>query len=132
MRHGRAQDESCATAFRSVKRDGCLAWLEDHELSVRQPLAAAEGALANRDPRNGVTSRRFIRPSLTGLERDQQVVNPAWSPRRARCGFVRTDDEAGRTNARHLLAADVLSFWFGALQVRRKGDPQLEALHGRR
>src|SRR5437899_1490299 len=132
MRHCRAQDEGCASAFRSLKRYRGLAWLEDHKFTVRHPLAAAERTLANRDPRNGVTARRFIRPPLTGLERDQQVVNPAWSPRWARGGFVGTDDEAGRTNARHQLGAQVLGFWFGALQCRRKGDPQLEALHHRR
>src|SRR4029450_2605764 len=132
MRHCRAQDEGCASAFRSLKRDRCLAWLEDDEFTIRQPLAAAERALANRDPRNGVTARRFIRPPLTGLQRDQQVVNPAWSSRRARPGLVSTDNEAGRANARRQVGAEVLGFWFGALQFRRKGDPQLEAVHHRR
>src|SRR4029453_14434872 len=129
MRHCRAQDEGCAGAFRALERDRCLTWLEDPEFTVRQPLAAAERALANRHPRAGVTAGRFIRPPLTGPERDQQVVDPAWSARRARCAFVRTDDEAGRTSLRHQIGAEVLGFWFGALQFRRQGDPQLEAMY---
>src|SRR4030095_8056887 len=112
MRHCTAQDERCASAFRAFKRDGGLACLEDREFTVRQPLAGTERAVADRDPRNGVPPRRFVRPPLTRLERDQQVVNAAWSPRRARCGFVRADDEAGGTNARHLFDAEVLGFWF--------------------
>src|SRR6185503_6915231 len=132
MGHGGAQDEACASAFHSLKRDRCLAWLEDHEFTARKSLATAECALCNRDPANSVTSRRFIAPTLSWLERDQQVVDPAWSARRTRCAFIRTEDEAGRTNARHQLGAEVLGFWFGAFQFRWKGDPQLEAAHHRR
>src|SRR6185295_2354653 len=94
-----------------------------------EPFTGAESALGDRDPADRVASGRFIAPAFTWLERDQQVVDPAWSPHRARGGFVRTDDEAGRTNSRHLLGVEVLAFWFGALQFRRKGEPQLEALH---
>jgi hypothetical protein len=129
MRHCRPQHESRASAFHSLKRDRRLASLENYEFAVRQPLAVIERAPANRDPRHGVTGRRFIRPALTGSERDQHVVDPAWSPHRARGCFVRTDDEAGRTNSRHQLSAEVLAFWFSAFEFRRKGDPQLEALH---
>ena len=110
-------------------RDSCVAWLEDHEFTVRQPLAAAERALGNRDPANSVPSRWLIAPAFTWLERDQYVVDPAWSRHWTRRGLVRTDDEACRTNLRHELGAEVLTFWFGALQFRRKGDPQLKALH---
>ena len=57
MRHCRAEDEGCASAFRSLKRDRRLAWLEDREFTVGQLLAAAERAFGNRDPANGVTSQ---------------------------------------------------------------------------
>ena len=39
---------------------------------------------------------------------------------------------AGKSSKPHLIGAEVLSLWFGALQFRRKRDPQLEALDHRR
>ena len=68
VRHCRAKDEGCASAFRSLKVDRCLAWFEDHEFTVRQPPLPLSAPSLTRDPRNGVTARRLIRPpSSLGL-----------------------------------------------------------------
>src|ERR1043166_4484959 len=87
MRHRRAEHEGCASASRSFERDRFLARFEDHELTVREPLVAGQRSLADGDPPNAVTSGRCIRPLLPRLERDQQVIDPAWSPHRTRRGI---------------------------------------------
>src|SRR5580692_9928441 len=79
-----------------------------------------------------MTSRRLVGPGFTRLQCDKQIVESFWSLHRAYSALIGANDDMRRANAFHCRRLEILAFRGAILELRRQGDPKLEALHAAR
>ena len=78
-------------------------------------------------PQHGVARRRLVTPTLAGLQVYHEIVNRGGRLDGARYGFVAAEEHACRTLRRHILRGLKDTDGRTQFELRRQGDPQLEA-----
>src|SRR5580704_18707855 len=82
----------------------------------------------DRDPRDGVASRRFVVPALAGLEGDVEIIHRVRRRNFAGRVAVTTQNHPRRAMGFKLIGSQILAFGWTALEFRRKRDPELKGL----
>src|ERR1700730_6889480 len=101
--------------------------LESREVPVPQFVRRQQHARCDGDPEDGVSRRGLVTPALAGLQAYREIVDRRGRREGARCAPVAAKEDARRTVLRHIFRGLVDTYSRAQFELRRQGDPKLEA-----
>src|SRR5712664_3791582 len=125
VRSGRAENE--LAIGRRFEFDRFARWLESREVPVPQFVRNRHDARCDGGPEDGVARRRLVTPALAGLQADREIIDRRRGLDGARCGPVAAEEDASRTVLLHVLRTLVDADGWAQFELRRQGDPELDA-----
>ena len=94
---------------------------------MAQLVRRCEHARHDGDPENNVARRGLVTPALPGLQAYREIVDRRRDRDGARCGPVTAEEDASRTDFRHIFWGLVDADGRTQFHLRRQSDPELHA-----